>query len=334
MTPEYYMQQAIQKAWAYQLLTFPNPAVGCCVTDAKGAVLSIEAHQKAGGPHAEVLALKEAYIRLSSDKMIEPLKDSRAIHEYLTQHHQGMFESVTLYVTLEPCAHTGKTPPCALLIKTLGIKTVYIGSEDPTVEASGGKELLFQSGCHVQSGLCKYDADALLEPFIKWRQDRFVFFKWAQRLDGSVDGGTISCKQSRELVHGMRDRCDLLLIGGETVRRDRPTLDARLVDGRAPDLLIYSRKKAFDETIPLFRVANRTVTVSNSLDTLKKHKLVMVEGGPAFFEAFKEHADMFVCFVAPAFGGERRFEQSETFEILHQCRVGEDVLLWMRRRDG
>lgn len=332
MKPEFYMHQAIQKAWTYQLLTFPNPAVGCCAVDDTLGLLSVEAHAKAGEAHAEVLALKEAYKVLCSDDTIDTLNTSSAIHDYLSTHHNGCFHSVSLYVTLEPCTHSGKTPACATLIQTLGIKRLYVGAKDPNDLAAGGIALLRNSGVEVIENICTTEALQLLEPFRKWQHEHFIFFKWAQRLDGSVEGGTVSSELSRKLVHAMRNRCDLLVIGGRTVREDRPRLDARLVNGKAPDVLIYSRQLAFDTSIPLFNIKNRKVMIERSLDRVKDYKLIMIEGGPALFKELKSRVDMFVCFIAPSFGGKRAFDSETDFEVLHQRNIGGDVMLWMKEK--
>ena len=331
MQPDFAMQLALDAAWRYQGLTFPNPAVGCTVCGPRGEILSVAAHQRAGGPHAEVWALKAAYLLLSGDRAIEPLDDSAAIHDYLRNHHNGLFRDCTLCVTLEPCSHYGKTPSCALLIRELQPKKVFIAHEDPNAEAAGGAALLEAAGIGVEVGLLREKAADLLLPFVRWQQGPFLFFKWAQRLDGSVDGGTVSCEASRTLVHAMRDRCDLLVIGGNTVREDRPTLDARLVGGKAPDILIYSRQKAFDETIPLFGIEGRKVTVSDSLDGIEGYRNVMVEGGPGMFDAFRGKAECHLCFVAPATGGTIPFAKGERhFSIMHSAPIGSDLILWLK----
>jgi diaminohydroxyphosphoribosylaminopyrimidine deaminase/5-amino-6-(5-phosphoribosylamino)uracil reductase len=332
MQPEFAMQLALDAAWRHQGLTFPNPAVGCTVCGPRGEILSVAAHEKAGGPHAEVWALKAAYLLLTGDTAIEPLNESAAIHDYLKTRHNGIFGACTLYVTLEPCSHHGKTPSCALLIRELKPKRVVIAHEDPNAEAAGGAALLEAAGIEVEVGLLREQAGDLLHPFIRWQEGSYIFFKWAQRLDGTVDGGTVSCEASRTLVHAMRDCCDLLVIGGNTVREDRPTLDARLVGGRAPDVLIYSRETAFDKSIPLFGVEGRRVTISDSLDAIEGYRNVMVEGGPGMFEAFEAKADCHLCFVAPSRGGTIPFAKSEgRFRVMHSAPVGSDLILWLKR---
>jgi diaminohydroxyphosphoribosylaminopyrimidine deaminase / 5-amino-6-(5-phosphoribosylamino)uracil reductase len=332
MTPETAMALALDAAWEYQGLTYPNPAVGCAVLGPRGELLAVDAHRRAGGPHAEVLALKAAYRLLSGDQGIDPLESSDAIHDYLQTHHDGCFAQTTLCVTLEPCAHRGKTPACAALIAALKPAEVIIAHEDPNPEAAGGAALLEAAGIAVRHGVLRERGADLLLPFQRWQAGRFLFFKWAQRLDGTVDGGVISGKASRTAVHAMRDVCDLLVIGGNTVRHDRPTLDARLVGGKAPDVLILSRGEEFDRSIPLFGVTDRKVVVSESPDTMEGYRNVMVEGGPGMFEAFYERADCFVCFVAPTTGGTISFTNlPAAFRILHRRQSGDDVMLWMIR---
>ena len=328
------MQVAIDSAWEFQGLTFPNPAVGCSVVDKYGRLVSVGVHEKAGEAHAEVNALQMAYAQLTNDSTVLLLSDAEKIHDFLISNHNNIFSECSLHVTLEPCAHHGKTPSCAQLIKALGVKKVYIGQKDPNAEAAGGMALLKQSGCEVEiSGDCEARAYDLLKPFITWQKKPYVTYKWAQRLDGTIDGGTISSHLSRIQVHAMRDCSDLIVIGGETVRSDRPTLDARLVDGKVCDVLVYSRQKTFDRTVPLFNVAGREVFVEDSLERIKAYKNILIEGGPFMFEATKDVVDAYLCFVAPKSGGTIRFTNSENdFKILHSRNSGGDVMMWMEEK--
>ena len=274
----HFIDLALEKAWAYQGLTYPNPPVGAVITDNQNNFISYGVHKEAGTPHAEVNAIKNAYYKLTNDEKILNIKDSSEIHKYLHVNHNGIFKNKNIYVTLEPCNHFGKTPPCSQLISELGFKRVIIGTHDTNKEASGGVEFLKQKGLHVEvlnSSTCK----ELLEPFSTWQKEPFVFFKLAMSNNGVIDGGTITCKESRELVHKLRDRCDLLVIGGNTVRIDRPTLDARLCDGKAPDVLIYSKTKDFDKDMPLFNVPNRKVFIENK----KRFKPLILLGFKPFY---------------------------------------------------
>lgn len=323
------MALAVDAAWAFQGRTFPNPAVGAAVVDESGRVLSVAAHRKAGGPHAEVLALQQAFALLSPDSSILSLAESSDIHAFLAEHHDGCFRACTIYVTLEPCAHHGRTPSCANLLVQLGIGKVVYGAADPNAEAAGGAAMLQNAGISVEHWPSKA-ADDLLLPFVLWQKRAFVTFKWAQRLDGTVDGGIISGEASRRYVHAMRDAADLLVIGGHTVRTDRPTLDARMVGGKAPDVLIYSRSEDFDTTIPLFSIEGRKVMIASTLEMMETYRNVLIEGGPAMFDAVRSRCDLLLCFVAPTSGGTIRFlNGAQRFEIKHLSRCGEDVMQWM-----
>ena len=325
------MRLAIDEAWKYQGLTYPNPAVGATVVDAGGRVISVAAHQKAGSAHAEVLALQYAFSYLHNDNTILKLIDAALIHDYLINHHGGCFEQCSLYVTLEPCAHVGKTPSCASLIRSLGIKKLFVGQLDPNMEAAGGAGFLQDRGIDVATGLLEKETKDLLAPFIVWQKKPYIVFKWAQRLDGTIDGGTISAPESRRRVHAMRNISDLLVIGGNTVRKDRPVLDARLVNGKAPDILIYSRHKDFDRSIPLFGVKNRNVYIESSLSRISEYKNILVEGGPGLFDATGEIVDHYLCFVAPKSGGTIPFiKSSKDFTFLHVMQSGEDQMLWLK----
>jgi len=328
----FFMSLALKEAWRYQGLTFPNPAVGCVIVGAKNEILAIEAHHRAGGPHAEVNALKAAYYKLTNDAYILALTDSADIHTHLQSNHNNIFTDVTLYTTLEPCSHFGQTPSCARLISDLGIKEVYVGSNDTNPKAKAGSMILNMNDCLVYSELLKKECDALVAPFNSWQKEQFIFFKWAQRLNGTTDNGTVSSAKSRKNVHAMRDVCDLLVIGGNTVRVDRPTLDARLVGGKAPDVLIFSKAKEFDESIPLFNVAGRKVFISDNLDRCKEYKNIMIEGSSKMYELTRDIVDYYLAYIAPHFGGVNNFENLEDkFKILNIEKEDEDIIMWMKR---
>jgi len=328
----FYMNLALREAWKYQGLTYPNPAVGCSIVGSSGELLAVEAHQKAGFAHAEVLALQTAYAKLTNEPTILNLTLPSEIHTSLLKNHHKLFHGTSLFTTLEPCAHQGKTPSCASLIAQLGIKKVYVGSPDLTKEAACGNEKLLACGIEVESDVLKEKCDALLKPFSMWKEKQFVFFKWAQRLNGTTDAGIISSKKSRENVHAMRDVCDLLVIGGNTVREDRPTLDARLMNGKAPDVLILSRGKIFDKTIPLFNVANRKVIISDDFTPCKDYKNIMIEGSSQMFELSRDIVDYYLCYQAPLLGGKSGFEiEEDKLKILNLLQVDEDIIMWMKR---
>ncbi len=324
------MSLALREAWKYQILTLPNPAVGATVVSPCGKILAVEAHHKAGAPHAEVNALKSAYYQLTEDENILTIQDSAKIHAYLLQHHNGCFVGCDIYTTLEPCAHVDRTPSCANLIASLGVSKVYIGSRDTNEIASGGANMLQNAGIEVECGVLEKECDALLLPFLKTqKKGSFVFFKWAQRLDGSTTEGIISCSASRNHVHALRDVCDLLVIGGNTVRTDRPTLDARHVAGKAPDVLIYSKRQEFDRSIPLFHIPSRNVYISDSLDIINNYRCVMVEGGANMLGALEDSIDMCLVYIAPELSGKKDGASIEKkLKLLHQNRIDQDIFAW------
>lgn len=333
MNPSHAMTLALNAAWEYQLLTFPNPAVGAVCIGESGEILSLGAHKRSGGPHAEVYALRDAYTALTGDREIESCDDAALIHDYLRKNHNAVFTTVSMAVTLEPCSHSGKTPSCALLIRDLGIKTLYVSCKDPNPAAAGGGMILEQAGVACTFGVMEEEGQKLLEPFLRWQKNPFVFFKWAQRLDGTFDNGTISSLQSRQHVHFLRDRCDLIVVGGNTVSRDRPTLDARLAEGKAPDVLIYSHRDDFDRTIPLFAIPDRDVFIAPTLEKINEYRLVMIEGGASMMEASRDVVNWYLSYIAPRIGGGTQTMGTiqEDFEVVH-AKINEDIILWMKRK--
>ncbi len=328
----FYMKLAIDEAWKYQLITYPNPAVGCVVVK-NGEILSIEAHKEAGQAHAEVNALKAAYLKKYPNDVLKTKKSSHDIHEYLIKNHNNFFADCEIYVTLEPCNHIGKTPSCANLLKELKPKRVIIAHEDTNKQASGGIQTLESVNIDVSLGCMKKEAYDLLYPFIKWNSGTFIFYKMAQTLNGCIDG-QVSSKMTQLYVHTLRDKIDLMLIGGNTVRTDKPTLDARYIAGRAPNVMIYSKNKIFDNNIPLFKVPNREVIISDDLFKLLDYKFVMVEGIYNLMDILKERIDYLVLLVSPKIrnGINALNEIDMDFEIVHENFIGEEKIVYLKKK--
>lgn len=192
----------------------PNPMVGCVI--AQGAEIIGEGyHRKFGGPHAEVEALAVAGKRAAG---------------------------ATAYVTLEPCCHHGKTPPCTDALLAAGIARVVYAMDDPFPKvAGGGAALLRQAGIAVESGLYESSARRLNAPYLKLLQRGrpWVIAKWAMTLDGRIAAATgdsrwISGEASRAVVHELRGRCDAILIGAGTAKADDPQLTVRPPGLRVP----------------------------------------------------------------------------------------------------
>lgn len=193
----------------------PNPPVGAVVAAADGVVVGTGWHERFGGPHAEVAALANA---------------------------GPAARGATLFVTLEPCCHHGKTPPCTAAIEAAGIARVVVATIDPFPAVSGrGCAALGADGIIVETGLLKSEAVRLIAPFTKLVTTGlpWVIAKWAMSLDGHVTPppGTdrwISSQASRKLVHELRGRCDAILVGSGTARADDPLLTARPAGPRVP----------------------------------------------------------------------------------------------------
>ena len=289
-----YLDLAVKEAFKYQLLTYPNPAVGAVVLH-KGKIVAIEAHKRAGTSHAEVLALLLAYENISKKKIDFDKSDATLAHDFLLNLPKGFFSECDIYVTLEPCSHIGKTPSCANLIANLKLNSVTIGALDPISSHSGGIDMLKNAGIKCKFLEHKGSKD-LLEPFVIWQNRAFVIFKLAQTINAQIGGGYISSKESLKHTHKIREVSTTLLIGGNTVRVDRPTLDCRFIDAKAPDIKIYSKKDNFDREIALFSVSNRSVEVIDSLDFLNSRGLVLVEGGEGMLNAIKDKIDWMLIY--------------------------------------
>ena len=328
----FYMKLAIDEAWKYQLLTYPNPAVGCVIVK-DGKLLAIEAHKEAGMPHAEINALKAAYLKVNPNSVVKTKSSSSDIHEFFLKNHNGFFNDCELYVTLEPCNHIGKTPSCANLLKELKPKRVIISVKDPNKTAAGGLETLKNANIDVSIGILEKEGLNLLLPFISWQNKSCIFFKMAQTLNGSIDG-KISGNRALAYVHTLRDKIDLLVIGGNSVRVDKPTLDARYIAGRAPDIFIYSKNKIFDNNIPLFKIPNRNVIISDDLFKLLNYKFVMIEGVYTLLDKLKERIDFLILIVNSKIkNGQNALNDIDiNFEILHENFIGDDKIMFLKRK--
>lgn len=332
---EFFMKLAIDEAWKYQFLTYPNPAVGCVVVKGDSEILAIEAHKEAGSSHAEVNALKAAFLKYYPNDILKTKNKSHDIHEYLIKNHNGFFNDCKIYVTLEPCNHIGKTPSCAKLLSVLKPQKVFIAHEDPNMQASGGSNTLKNMNIDIEFDCMRKEAYELLYPFIKWQSSTFIFYKMAQTINGTIDGGYISSNQTLAYVHSLRDKIDLMMIGGNTVRVDKPTLDARFIAGRAPNVLIYSKNKIFDKNIPLFKIPNRKVTISNDLFKLLDYKFVMVEGGYNLLNLLKDRVDYLVLLVSPKMRSGLNAKAIELdFEIVHENYIGKDKIVFLKKVDN
>ncbi|MCM3003106.1 bifunctional diaminohydroxyphosphoribosylaminopyrimidine deaminase/5-amino-6-(5-phosphoribosylamino)uracil reductase RibD [Priestia koreensis] len=219
MSNQQFMKLAIEMARTTLGQTSPNPVVGAVVVQ-DGQVVGMGAHLKAGQPHAEVYALE-----MAGEKA----------------------EDATLYVTLEPCAHHGKTPPCADLVIHRGIKKVFIASTDPNPLVAGkGIKRMKDAGIEVEVGLLKEEADELNQVFFHYVSTGlpYVTLKTATSLDGKTATVTreskwITGEEARADVHQLRHTHDGILVGVDTVLIDNPSLTTRLQgEGKNPIRII------------------------------------------------------------------------------------------------
>ncbi|NLK66077.1 MAG: bifunctional diaminohydroxyphosphoribosylaminopyrimidine deaminase/5-amino-6-(5-phosphoribosylamino)uracil reductase RibD [Campylobacteraceae bacterium] len=336
MNDEFYMKLALEKAWKYQVLTYPNPPVGCVIVGGSGEILSIEAHKKAGEGHAELNAVKKALINLNkrNNKGLNFPQNPNEIYNFILKNHSGLLKNAKAYVTLEPCSHHGKTPPCANLLKELGFSEVIIGTKDENKVASGGAEVLKNAGVKVKFSTLEKECKDLIEPFKLWQNRNFSFIKLGMSINGVVEGGIITNLASRTFVHKLRAVIDVLAIGGNTVRVDRPTLDTRLLDEslqtKNPDIFIYSRRSEFDKTIPLFQILNRKVTINSDINLVKNYKLAMFEGGENLVKNLPEFVTHALVFFSPNLLNRANLMAEMNLEPLYLGNLDDNFYGWFK----
>ena len=227
----------------------PNPMVGAVLVTPAGTVLGEGAHEVYGGPHAEANAIRDAE----------------------QQHGADALRNATLYVTLEPCCHHGKTPPCTNLILEKNIPRVVVGTIDPFPSAQGqGIRQLREQGVAVELGVCEHACRRLNEAFFHHVETGrpLVTLKLAQTVDGRVatrtgDSQWITGPEARTLVHQWRAELDGVLVGTGTARSDDPRLTVRHVDGPQPLRLVLDREGTLPPDRTLFSddAAGRTLAV-------------------------------------------------------------------------
>jgi diaminohydroxyphosphoribosylaminopyrimidine deaminase/5-amino-6-(5-phosphoribosylamino)uracil reductase len=303
-----FLQRALDLAAAADGRAYPKPTVGAVVV--RGDTVAGEGVTEAGGRHGEVVALEAAGERARGG---------------------------TLYVTMEPCAHWGTTPPCVDRIVEAGIARVVAGSRDPNPEAAGGLDRLREAGVEV----------ALQDSFEARRQNEawrvwvatgrpFVIYKAAVTLDGrmTVPGERwVTGEKSRRLVHELRARVDAVAVGGGTARADRPRLDARSVETPRGQ----PKRLVFGSSLPEgLGLELRSGPLAAELQALGAEGVqsLLLEGGPTLAAAFLEEdlVDKLLVFVAPRLAGAgpglvSQLPSPVLLSHLTGRPVGEDILL-------
>ncbi|HET7753270.1 MAG TPA: bifunctional diaminohydroxyphosphoribosylaminopyrimidine deaminase/5-amino-6-(5-phosphoribosylamino)uracil reductase RibD [Anaeromyxobacteraceae bacterium] len=213
--PEFFMRLALHEAAKGLGRTSPNPAVGAVIVK-DGRVVGRGHHERAGGPHAEVVALRRA---------------------------KGRAAGADLYTTLEPCDHFGKTPPCSLAVIEAGIRRVFVATQDPNPRVNGrGIARLRGAGVQVVMDVLREECEALNAPWFRYITSGrpYVTLKAAITLDGRIatrtgDSRWVTGEEARAEVHRLRDVADAVLVGAGTALADDPRLTARLPRGRGRD---------------------------------------------------------------------------------------------------
>jgi diaminohydroxyphosphoribosylaminopyrimidine deaminase/5-amino-6-(5-phosphoribosylamino)uracil reductase len=339
------MRRAIALAGAGGETTRPNPNVGAVVLDAYGSVVGAARHERAGGPHAEILALREA---------------------------GDAARGGTVVVTLEPCAHTGRTGPCAKALLTAGVTRVVYAVTDPTPQATGGGALLRAAGVDVEAGLLADEAERANERWLTGvrLQRPFVVWKVATTLDGRVaaaDGSSrwVSSPDSRIDAHLLRAECDTIIAGIGTVLADDPHLTVRDGQGRLGDeqplrVVVDTEGRTPRTARVLDDAAHTWVATAAELGAgpdgrvdlgalvkelwARERTLALLEGGPTLAGAFVRAGlvDRIVAYVAPTLLGAGVASLSGTgigtladgiaLDIDDVRRVGPDVRITARPR--
>lgn len=267
---EIYINRCLQLAENGLGRTYPNPMVGSVVVH-KGKIIGEGWHQKAGEPHAEVNA-------------INSVRD------------KSLFAHSAIFVSLEPCSHYGKTPPCSDLIIASGIKEVYIGTVDPFSQVAGrGIQKLMTAGCKVMVGILEKECQELNRRFFTFikRERPYIILKWAESADGYISPKApiqserkpvwISNQYSRQLVHKWRSEEQGILVGTNTAIADNPSLTTRKWHGPDPVRIVVDRQQRIPGDSALFDGNARTIVISEkdpSAFPASKHiEIVQVDFG-------------------------------------------------------
>ena len=253
-----FMQLALDLASQGVGKTEPNPAVGCVIVK-RGKVIGQGYHKKFGFAHAEVEAIADCRKKGNSPK------------------------NATMYVTLEPCSHFGKTPPCSQAVINAGLKKVFIAAKDPSPHVAGnGIKQLRSAGIEVKIGPCTKQAQYQNRWFFHYARTRrpWVVCKWAQSIDGylaykdtAVNGQWISNSQSRKDVHDFRRCCQAILTGVDTVIADDPLLTPRPAKGRNPLRIVLDSRLRMPLKAKLLEPTKSQTLIVTTASAFKAEKI-------------------------------------------------------------
>lgn len=291
MNHEFYIRRCIELAQKALGKTYPNPMVGSVIVH-NGKIIGEGYHQKAGEPHAEINAINSV-------------------------ENKDLLKESTIYVSLEPCAHYGKTPPCALKIVETGFKKVVIGAMDSHDKVNGkGKKIIQDAGIEVISGILEEECLALNKRFFTYHEKNrpYIILKWAESADRFMDKDfqptQISNSLTKQFVHQLRSNEHSILIGTMTALRDNPSLTTREVKGRNPirilididlkvpqhyhifndeaETLVFNSLKNDESKNVKFIKTSRENFIENLLKKLQERQIqsVIIEGGSLVLQQF------------------------------------------------
>lgn len=289
-----YMHMAIRLAKKADGMTSPNPIVGAVIVRS-GRVVGMGYHKRCGLPHAEVNAIRDAGPKA---------------------------KGADLYVTLEPCDHFGRTPPCTGAIIKAGLKRVIIGAKDPNSVNNGrGIKRLKRSGIKVVTGVLEEEARSINRPFEKYMKTGlpYVTLKMAQSIDGKIATRTgeskwITSVKAREYVQRLRSKSDAVMVGSGTLFKDDPSLLCRIPGAKQPARVIVGGKRSIPSYAKIFRNAGKykvfiavsrkgRVDLKSLLKTLGRMGLIniLAEGGGEIAASLVKAGlvDRYLFFVAP-----------------------------------
>ena len=326
--------------------TYPNPMVGSVIVY-NGEIIGEGWHQKAGEPHAEVNAIRS-------------VKDP------------SLLDKATIYVSLEPCSHFGKTPPCCDLIIKNKIPNVVIGTVDSNIKVAGnGIKRLQEAGSNVIVGILEKECYELNQRFFTFHEKKrpYIILKWAETQDGFIaplqkeeqKPVWITNLNSRQLVHKWRTEEQAILVGTQTVIDDNPQLNARDWEGNNPIRVVIDQNHRIPKTAHVFDNQTKTIVFSNKkstpslentilevidfqqnivqqiVDKLFQHQIqsVIIEGGAQTLQTF---IDANLWDEARVFIGNCTFEKGVKAPILNTSplkkeKIGTDELLIIRNYD-
>lgn len=258
-TSEKYIKRCIQLAKNGQGNTYPNPMVGSVIVH-EGKIIGEGWHRKAGEPHAEVHA-------------VQSVKD------------KSLLKKATIYVSLEPCSHFGKTPPCCDLIIQSGIPNVVIGTVDPNIQVAGnGIKKLIEAGVHVKVGVLEEECYELNNRFFTFHNKKrpYIILKWAESQDGFIaplhkkenKPVWITNQYSRQLVHKWRSEEQSILVGTQTAIDDSPKLDVRDWTGKNPIRIVIDANRRIPKNNQLFDNQVKTIVICKQIDEINSENCI------------------------------------------------------------